>query len=621
MKNLMSKVVKVVGMAGFVLGSFFLPKDAYPQNLNGPTPWEVIGNTYSQPNVGSRENGLSSLEWYGSGDVNLDGKVDSLDLQSMNQWVQNNMSDIDGDGFKSTANDKSVLSEYLTGQRDYLPGHWNELKTPEERGDWFSKMISINDGINGIPPGWVCADYIRQMELDFYGCSNYTAGYNQGFWKPETHIDSVSKFNLPMYYFSTTNTSGVSHAVAGVLVGRRINSDLVSLNPLDFKDWYFIGYNNDEKVLPGNFNMSPNHPVEMKKSAYVKNPITGQNVFDFTGPYIKWDLNNGEPTLTYHWPFNPSTGAGVLLENPNAIKVHVGDLENLVLNGGNVLPEETSLTPDIIEQMGYNGVPDTTKENTLLPINLVYSDKDTTWSEDSTSFSFNRDFYGWIYSGGVTKSDSTKHNLKVENLIGSNVKVHVGGLDSLAVNMSQIPPGQNLTPEFLESIGYDAIPDTTKENTNLQIKLFYVDRDTVWSTDSTSKSFDRDFYARLYSFGKTLTDSTKQNIKLVNLTSVGELEKEVLNDFELSQNYPNPFNPSTTIEYNVPESSKVKLKVYNLLGEEVKNLVEKVESPGNYKVNFDASELSSGVYIYKFDAKSDVSDKKYSKSGKMVLVK
>ena len=611
MKNLMSKIAKGVGMAGIVLGSFFSKAEA--QELNGPTPWEVLGNTYSQPNI-TKQIGKGDLEWYGSGDVNNDGKIDQEDLTAMNQGAQNIMADVDGDGHFSTQNDKTILSEYLNGQRNYLPGHWNELTTPEEREAWFDKMFRLQDRLNGSPSGWVCADWIRQHELKFYGCSNYEEGYNQGFWKPETNIDSVAKYNLPMYFFETTNTNEISHAVSGALVGRRINADSVSLNPLDFRDWSFRSYQQDERIYPGDFDIDPNSPVIARKNAYVQQvqPPFNKN-FAQTGPWIEWELDNGNATLVYQRP-------GLLLENPNIIKVHVGELEDIVLNGGNVLPNQISLTPEILEGMGYNGVPDTTKENTNLPINLEYTDRDTTWSADSTSFAYDRDFHAWIYSGGVTKADSTTHNIKVENLIGPNTSVSVGSLDSLVVNAQGFPANFNFTPEALDSLGYNAIPDTSKGNTNLPINLTYTNKDTTWHSPS-SYSFNRDFHAYLYSFGDTLTDGpSSQNIRVDNVTDVGDLEHEV-RDFEIYQNYPNPFNPSTTIKYYVPEPSKVDLKIYNILGEEVKTLVEKVEPFGEYKVEFNANGLASGVYIYKFDAKSDVSDKKYSKTGKMVLVK
>jgi hypothetical protein len=73
---------------------------------------------------------------------------------------------------------------------------------------------------------------------------------------------------------------------------------------------------------------------------------------------------------------------------------------------------------------------------------------------------------------------------------------------------------------------------------------------------------------------------------------------EMVNCFALQQNYPNPFNPSTNISYQLPKAGFVQLNVYNLLGKEVAVLVNEFKSEGKYSINFDATGLSSGVYIY-----------------------
>ena len=72
--------------------------------------------------------------------------------------------------------------------------------------------------------------------------------------------------------------------------------------------------------------------------------------------------------------------------------------------------------------------------------------------------------------------------------------------------------------------------------------------------------------------------------------------------FILEQNYPNPFNPNTTISYYLPRASRVSLIVYNSLGQKVKQIVNNFEEPGNHKINFDAENLSSGIYFYKISA-------------------
>jgi hypothetical protein len=84
----------------------------------------------------------------------------------------------------------------------------------------------------------------------------------------------------------------------------------------------------------------------------------------------------------------------------------------------------------------------------------------------------------------------------------------------------------------------------------------------------------------------------------------------VVNEFTLEQNYPNPFNPSTSINYTLAERSSVSLKVYDVLGEEVATLVNTSQDVGEHTINFDASELASGLYIYTLNAGSFTSSKK-----------
>jgi len=97
---------------------------------------------------------------------------------------------------------------------------------------------------------------------------------------------------------------------------------------------------------------------------------------------------------------------------------------------------------------------------------------------------------------------------------------------------------------------------------------------------------------------------------------ITNIEKETITkNFRLSQNYPNPFNPSTTISYSIPKQTHVSLKVYDILGKEVAELVNEEMSTGSYKLNFDASNLSSGIYFYTLRANE------YYSSRKMLLIK
>ena len=77
---------------------------------------------------------------------------------------------------------------------------------------------------------------------------------------------------------------------------------------------------------------------------------------------------------------------------------------------------------------------------------------------------------------------------------------------------------------------------------------------------------------------------------------------EIPSEFVLKQNYPNPFNPTTTINYSLPQNSFVTLKIYDILGKEIKTLIQQNEAPGNYSVKFNGDGLASGIYIYKIQA-------------------
>jgi hypothetical protein len=91
---------------------------------------------------------------------------------------------------------------------------------------------------------------------------------------------------------------------------------------------------------------------------------------------------------------------------------------------------------------------------------------------------------------------------------------------------------------------------------------------------------------------------------------VGDKEPLVISSFVLNQNYPNPFNPATTISYSIAADVHVSLKIYDVMGAEVAEIVNKQQPAGNYEVSFDASKLSSGMYFYRLNAGEFTSVKK-----------
>lgn len=112
------------------------------------------------------------------------------------------------------------------------------------------------------------------------------------------------------------------------------------------------------------------------------------------------------------------------------------------------------------------------------------------------------------------------------------------------------------------------------------------------------KQIDNDGSA---SFSKTIE---------VDISTVTLAEDQVKYEFLLKQNYPNPFNPTTTIIYSIAEENKVDLKIYDILGSEIKTLVNETKVPGNYEIELIGSNLASGIYFYKLESGINISIKK-----------
>ncbi|MBK8553808.1 MAG: T9SS type A sorting domain-containing protein [Ignavibacteria bacterium] len=128
-----------------------------------------------------------------------------------------------------------------------------------------------------------------------------------------------------------------------------------------------------------------------------------------------------------------------------------------------------------------------------------------------------------------------------------------------------------------------------------------------WGTNVNRFRFLSDTLA--YAVGDRVYKYTRGSVGVHNISG------EIPNSFKLYQNYPNPFNPNTTISYSIVENGFVNLKVYDALGKEVRTLVYQNQHAGTYEVNFDASDLSTGIYLYKFESGN------FSEVKRMLLIK
>jgi hypothetical protein len=162
----------------------------------------------------------------------------------------------------------------------------------------------------------------------------------------------------------------------------------------------------------------------------------------------------------------------------------------------------------------------------------------------------------------------------------------------------------------------------TEKNSN----KFLIERKSTlenWESLGSLKAAVLSNSLKLYSYLDKNLNSGKYQYRLKMIDNDGTFEYsktiEVIiespNNFELSQNYPNPFNPSTVISYSLPSSANIKLIVYNTLGQSIKTLESGYKPAGNYSINFNASDLPSGIYFYKLEAGS------FTQIKKMILLK
>ncbi len=131
-----------------------------------------------------------------------------------------------------------------------------------------------------------------------------------------------------------------------------------------------------------------------------------------------------------------------------------------------------------------------------------------------------------------------------------------------------------------------------------------ISNETVKVKIDVSTNLEHPKFALINSYSQVDSSAT-ENLQSLSLEPI-----TVIKDFILSQNYPNPFNPTTVIEYTIPKDSHVTLKIYDVLGQEVRTLVDQDQQVGRYSVNFNGSSLASGVYFYRLVAGNHVITKK-----------
>ncbi|PKL89515.1 MAG: hypothetical protein CVV23_04685 [Ignavibacteriae bacterium HGW-Ignavibacteriae-2] len=283
---------------------------------------------------------------------------------------------------------------------------------------------------------------------------------------------------------------------------------------------------------------------------------------------------------------------------------------------------------------------------------IVYELNGLIWSDPSR---FGRNLSGgWIHKNMRSSFQCVNPFDAGDNLIlqpGWNSMGHMGGMmmeDSIYCQLLELYPG-NMPNSGGEKVfsGYEiAMFNSERSNkfwlndgrqrisfgSKLKYRLHYTDAQLkaygVEENNITVKSWDEqsnqwvalnnvayDYSTNTVEF----EDSQASSYLILSVEKITEVdnngENNLIKNFVLQQNYPNPFNPKSNINYQISNTSNVKLTVYDVLGKEISVLTNKIQSPGNYQVVFDGSKLSSGTYFCRLQTNQHV------RTIKMTLIK
>jgi endo-1,4-beta-xylanase len=232
--------------------------------------------------------------------------------------------------------------------------------------------------------------------------------------------------------------------------------------------------------------------------------------------------------------------------------------------------------------------------------------------------------------GIINDNNATTSYLQIINLLkdrglidGIGVQGHRFALENadtatLKNNLNRL--GATGLPVYISELDLGNIGNTGTPNDNTQLQLYQKIFPILWKNPAV-KGITLWGYREGEMWQTTCylirTDGTWRSAmtwlaQYVKETPLGVNETASLlpSKYELEQNFPNPFNPSTNIRYSIVKTSKVSLKIYDILGRLVQTLVNTVQSPGQYTVTFNAKDFASGVYFYQINAGSFIATKK-----------
>ncbi len=320
----------------------------------------------------------------------------------------------------------------------------------------------------------------------------------------------------------------------------------------------------------------------------------------------------------YYWRVTALNNLGNTSDTSNTFSFTVGQaVLSAVSNGATAVSTSPTLSWDKTPGANKYRLEVNTKSD--FTGTVTFDNSTLTDTLQALSDLVNNTTYYWR----VTASSNTLSKTTTSDVYNFTTKLSIPTLTTPVNNATDL----SLAP----TLSWSSISGADKYRLEVNTKSDFTgtviyDKDTVSAnskqigglTDNTK------YYWRvtaLNNLGNTSDTSSTFSFTTGTATGIEALNNIIPKKYSLSQNYPNPFNPSTTIRYAIPKQSVVTLKIYSVLGEEIETLVNKELNAGIYEVNFNASNLTSGVYFYRIIAHSTNGKKEFVDTKKLILIK
>ncbi len=480
-------------------------------------------------------------------------------------------------------------------------------KTTNGGADW-STVLNL-----GFPYYWYGVHTFTPQKVLIAGFNN-TTGDGIMRWTYDGGVNWTDDIIVAPAPFNWLQGLGFADSLHGLAVGSILSAGKVFITAnggTDSTDWIPVTADPTQGWFAGNFTMKPDGKYYITGISFCNSSDFGlswarrtsiDNTFDggvsFPDDLHGWTGGGSISPTVEGWVHRTTDGgitwSGRILSTPYPVRVvYFFDSQVGIAQGGEVNSGIGGIWESIDGGVNWTEAVSTGMEMGSIDWQRISADSIDIWS------------VGYTSSGGF-------HSGVFKKRIGFNVvPVELTSFNAL-VNYEKVILKWETATET-NNKGFE-IQRINNGNTFRDIAFIQGNGTT---TQKHSYSFsDNEVSAGNYSYRLKQIDYDGS----YHYSSIASAEVIGINQFAVYQNYPNPFNPTTMINYYIPVSGNVQLKIYNVLSQEVAILVNGYQGTGNHSIEFDAGKLTSGIYFYKLQAKG-VDGSAFTSTRKMMLMK